>query len=173
MKIIIVGPRSIGKTTIGKSLAKRLRIKYLDFDEIVGKKLKSIDNHIKNYGIESYRKHENKILKKVILELPKKCIMSIGGGTITSQFSKLNNRNIKYIRKEGMIIYLSPSENYKEAIKILNKYEQKRRGGKNIEETTKLFMIRKPIYDKIFDIKITTKQKSNKKIINEIIKKLK
>ncbi len=128
MKYILIGPRSVGKSTIGKGLAKKLKVKYFDFDEFVEDKLDGIDKHIKKLGIESYRKQESKLLKESLSHLPNDVIISLGGGTIASQFPKLNKENIDEIKKRGKIIYLSPSNNKKEAIKILFKNERSRKG---------------------------------------------
>ena len=61
MIIIFIGPRSIGKSTIGKALSKKLKVKYFDFDTYVEKELKGIDEHIEKKSVESYRVEEEKI----------------------------------------------------------------------------------------------------------------
>ena len=166
MSFIIIGPRSIGKSTIGKALSKKLNIEYFDFDTYVEKELNGIDQYIKENGVESYRTEEEKILKQFISDIPKECIISVGGGTIASQFNNISKRNSSLLRSTGKIIYLSPSENKEEATKILFEREQKRAGDKTYSETIKLFELRKPIYEEIFDLKIEVNDKS----IAEIVK---
>ena len=166
MSFIIIGPRSIGKSTIGKALSKKLNIEYFDFDTYVEKELNGIDQHIKENGVESYRTEEEKILKQFISDIPKECIISVGGGTIASQFNNISKRNSSLLKSTGKIIYLSPSENKEEATKILFEREQKRGGDKTYSETIKLFELRKPIYEEIFDLKIEVNDKS----IAEIVK---
>jgi shikimate kinase len=173
VKYILIGPRSVGKSTIGKYLAKELKIEYFDFDEFVEKKLNGIDKHIKKLGVESYRKKESKILREFLLNLPKEAIISIGGGTIASQFSRLNSINIKEIKKIGKIIYLSPSNNKKEAVKILFKNERNRKGDKTLKDIEKLFYLRKPIYEKLGDLNIIIGDKKPDKIVKEVINKIK
>jgi len=172
MRFVFIGPRSIGKSTVGKVLAKKLEIKYFDFDRYVEKKLNGINHHIEKNSVESYRVEEEKILKQFVSELPKSCVISVGGGTIASQFNNLSIRNSSLLKSVGNIIYLSPSENKEEATKILFEREQKRAGDKTYSETLKLFEIRKPIYEKISNLKIEVKNKSISEIIEILLIKV-
>lgn len=172
MRFIFIGPRSIGKSTVGKALAQKLNIEYFDFDEYVEEKLNGIDQYIKDNSVESYRIKEEKILKQFVSELPEKFVVSVGGGTVASQFKEIRQRNINILKKNGKIIYLSPSENRKEATEILHEREQKRKGDKDYSETQKLFELRKPIYEKIFDFKFEIKNKSPSEIVKDILLKV-
>ncbi len=169
---IIIGPRSIGKTTIGIALSKKLNESYFDFDEFVEEKLNGINNHIKENSIESYRLEETKILNEFLKNLPNNCILSLGGGTIASQFEIFNKENVKSLRNIGRIIYLSPSESTDEAIKILHEREIKRKGNKTFEETKKLFPLRKPVYTKIADINLVIERNPVDQIVEELVRKL-
>ena len=173
MKLIIVGPRSIGKSTTGKVLAEKFNLDYFDFDEYIEDKLGGIDRHIKKNGVESYRVREERILLDFISELPDEFVISVGGGTVASQFEEISQRNTKVLKRLGKIIYLSPSENKNEAINILFEREKKRGGNKDYDETLKLFELRKSIYENLFDIKIEVKGKSTLQVIDDILLKLK
>ncbi|MBW2985402.1 hypothetical protein KY313_01990 [Candidatus Woesearchaeota archaeon] len=172
MIIIFIGPRSIGKSTIGKALSKKLKVKYFDFDTYVEKELKGIDEHIEKKSVESYRVEEEKILKQFVVDIPKECILSVGGGTIASQFDEISKSNSKLLKATGKIIYLSPFENKEKAIKMLFEREQKRAGDKTYSETIKLFELRKPIYEEIFDLKIEVNDKSIAEIVEILLIKV-
>jgi shikimate kinase len=169
---ILIGPRSIGKTSIGIALSKKLNEPYFDFDEFVEKELNGIDNHIENKGVESYRAEETKILIKFLEPLPKDCNISFGGGTMASQFQIFNKKNAESLQNVGTIIYISPSENSEEALKIIHSREVKREGNKSFEETKKLFHLRKPAYEKIANVKLTIQEKPVHQIVEELIQKL-
>ena len=52
----------VGKSTIGKKLAKKLKIKFIDIDQIIEKKEKSTIKEIfEDKGEEYFRKIEKKI----------------------------------------------------------------------------------------------------------------
>ena len=71
MRFVFIGPRSIGKSTVGKVLSKKLKIEYFDFDTYVEKELKGIDEHIEKNGVKSYRvEEEKKIVKHLFIILP-------------------------------------------------------------------------------------------------------
>jgi len=170
VKIILIGPRSVGKTTVGKLLAKKLKVKYIDLDDIVDRKLGGITEHIDKKGMESYRKKERIILKKLLAELPKKFVVSVGGGTIASQFIKISELNVKDLKRKGKLVYLCPADTRKESIKILRRREMKRGGQQNYLHTLKIFKLRRPIYEEIYYVKIVVKEKSPLSIANQIIK---
>ena len=57
MKITITGPRSVGKTTISKIVAKKLRLNYFSSDEIGEKHLKKEGvNKAINYDLDNFVK---------------------------------------------------------------------------------------------------------------------
>lgn len=169
---IIIGPRSIGKTTIGIALSKKLNESYFDFDKFVEEKLNGINNHIKENSIESYRLEETIVLIEFLKNLPNNCIISLGGGTIASQFESFNKKNIELLYDVGTIIYLSPSESFDESIKILHEREIKREGSKTLNEIKELFPLRKSIYEKIANINLMVERKPKDQVVKELIKKL-
>ena len=69
MKITITGPRSVGKTTVSKLLAKNLKLRYYSSDEIGEKALKKeggLDRAIKSGTIEKFiRKDAYNLIRNV------------------------------------------------------------------------------------------------------------
>ena len=171
--LILIGPRSVGKTSVGKELAKISNKKYVDFDKVVDKKLKGLDKHIKKFGADSYRKKERKILTDFLKKLKSGTVISVGGGTVASQLHSVSNKNSQDIKKKGIIIYLCPAKNKKQAIKILYKRELKRKGNQKLEWISKSYNLRSPIYNKIKDIKIIVNNKTTKQMAKEILSILK
>ena len=69
--LVLTGMMGVGKSTIGKKLAKRLKLKFVDTDHLIEIKEKSTIKEIfENKGENYFRKVEKKIifeeLKKVI-----------------------------------------------------------------------------------------------------------
>tara|TARA_R100000687_G_C6402891_1_gene142754 strand:- start:185 stop:676 length:492 start_codon:yes stop_codon:yes gene_type:complete len=70
-----------GKTTIGKLLANKLKISFLDLDEVIEQGLEdSISNIFNGKGEIFFRKKEHEYLTDV-LSKKEKLILSTGGGT--------------------------------------------------------------------------------------------
>ena len=166
---ILIGPRSVGKTTVGLELAKHLNEDYYDFDEYVDRELKSIDSHIERYGVQSYRENETKLLPSFLSILSKSCVLSLGGGTIASQFQEYNKRNEDVLSGVGIIIYLSPGDEVDSALEILHQRESSRGGDKSFDETKKLFPLRKPQYEKLADLTVFVKEFSPEEIVEHIV----
>jgi Shikimate kinase len=81
MKITLIGYMGSGKTTIGKTLSKKLNLDFYDLDTLViEKKNDSICNIFKEKGEFYFRNREHFILKK-ILKQKNKYVLSVGGGT--------------------------------------------------------------------------------------------
>jgi len=169
MQIIIIGPRSVGKSTIGKELAKKAGTEYFDLDDYVEKFTGEYKDYVKKYGEEAYRKEEEKRLREFLSNLPLNFVISIGGGTIASDIKETNERNKELLALMGNIIYLCPSENPSEAIEILYENEQKRRGNRTLEEIEQIYEKRRLSCENFFDTKIITTKKSLTEIVNEII----
>jgi shikimate kinase len=70
MKVTLVGFMGAGKTTIGKLLSERLRMPFLDLDELVVEKVgMSIPEIFKKKGENEFRKIESSILKLSLIHI--------------------------------------------------------------------------------------------------------
>ena len=98
--LTLTGMMGVGKSTIGKKLAKRLSYNFIDVDKMIeieaGKTIKKI---FEEDGEQYFRGLEEKITIN-ILEY-KKTIVSLGGGAIINK--KIRNS----IKKNSYNIYLS------------------------------------------------------------------
>ena len=102
-KIFLVGFMATGKTTIGKKLSNKLKIPFLDTDQIIENILKMpVDQIFQVYGENRFRIEEEKIILDYI-ETNKNngFIMSLGGGSF------LNNRIRSAVKVFGVSIWLS------------------------------------------------------------------
>jgi shikimate kinase len=81
MKIVLLGYMASGKSTIGKELAKKLYINFIDLDDYIEDKEKmSISAIFKQKGEIYFRRIEHIYLKE-ILSSDEKFVLSLGGGT--------------------------------------------------------------------------------------------
>lgn len=81
MKIVLVGYMGSGKSAIGKLLAEKLYISYIDLDAyIVSKEGTSIANIFEDKGEIYFRKQEHQYLKEVLAD-DRPMVIATGGGT--------------------------------------------------------------------------------------------
>ncbi|CAM1344035.1 shikimate kinase [Tenacibaculum amylolyticum] len=81
MKIILLGYMASGKSTIGKELASKLNLKFIDLDDYIETQLgKTVPVIFETEGEIFFRLKEHEYLKK-LLESDESFILSLGGGT--------------------------------------------------------------------------------------------
>jgi len=97
--IVLVGMEGTNKVVIGKDLAKRLKMKFMNIDDIM-KKESGLDlpELLKETGEKYFRSIENSIIKKITNV--SNSIIVVGGGSI------LNRGNIKALKQNGLIVNL-------------------------------------------------------------------
>lgn len=97
--LYIVGMMGAGKTCIGKIVAKKKNLRFIDTDSFVEKRAKmSVAEIFEAEGEKGFRKRETEALR--ILAKKRNCIVSTGGGIV------LKDENIDLIRKSGTVVWL-------------------------------------------------------------------
>ena len=158
--LTLTGMMGVGKSTIGKNLAKKLNYKFIDVDKLIEiKEGSSINLIFKNKSESYFRKIENDI---TLSELKNdNSVISLGGGAF------LNNAIRRSTKKLSVSFWLDlPIE---ALIKRLKKNTQRPLlFKKNIAETAKkIYLDRKKIYSEA-DYRI----KCNSLKPNEIVSKI-
>lgn len=162
--IVLIGMSGVGKTEIGKSIAKKLNYAFIDIDDLIVKsKNLSIDNIFKIYGETYFRNLEADIVKS--LSTSKRTVISTGGGVI------LRKDNIENLRKNGFIFLLMGKiENiYKNIVKSSEKRPLLQKGPKLYEDIVTLYKKREELYINSADKIVSVDDKSIDEISNEII----
>ena len=151
----------VGKSTIGKILAKKLNYNFVDVDKLIEKKENSSINLIfKNNGESYFRKIESEITLAVLKK--ENSVISLGGGAF------INNLIRKKVKKLTISFWLDTPIN--ELIKRLKK--NKKRPlllNKNLSETVKkIYFDRKKIYNEA-DYRIKCNSLRSGEIVNKIL----
>jgi len=159
--LTLTGMMGVGKSTIGKILAKKLNYNFVDVDKLIeSKENLSINLIFKHKGENYFRKIEYKV---ILSELKNNnSVISLGGGAF------LNNAIRKNAKKLSTSFWLDvPVE---ELIKRLKK--NKKRPlllNKNLSETVKkIYFDRKKIYNEA-DYRIKCNSLRSGEIVNKIL----
>ena len=160
--LTLTGMMGVGKTTIGKRLAKKLNYAFVDVDKIIEKQEgESISSIFKNKGENYFRKIEKQL---TIMELKKNnSVISLGGGAF------LNSTIRQYSKKNSISFWLDvPIEIL---IKRLKKSKNRPVIGKEKtnDSIKKIYFMRKKFYTKA-DYRIKCKTLTLKQIIEKILK---
>lgn len=81
MKIVLLGYMASGKSTIGRILAEKKQISFIDIDEYIEKKERKTVSEIFEQKGEIYFRKQEHIYLKELLEKEGNFILSLGGGT--------------------------------------------------------------------------------------------
>ncbi len=181
--IILVGPQGCGKTTVGKELAHKLAIPFVDADVEFKKIHGSITKLVDNYGWAEFRKLESEILEDICDE-NKTIVLAPGGGAVAHDQGEVYRiRNVEALCDFGITFYLLHSLDFKECAKIyaeriirdesseemrppLTEAERINKENGMFETITK----RHELYHKASDYIVYTKDKNIGDIASEILK---
>ncbi len=91
--ILLVGLMGSGKTSVGKRLARKLNLPFVDGDQEVEKASGlSLIDLLKCFGVEEYRAGEARVMKRLLQG--EACVLASGGGSFvaeqTRQYAKQN-----------------------------------------------------------------------------------
>jgi len=101
-KVFLIGFMGSGKTTLGKSMAGKLGIPFLDLDHIIEKEEgKSIAQIFEEIGENEFRKLEGRYLKNFLY--PEQFILSAGGGT------PCFHDHLEWMNQKGITVYIQLS----------------------------------------------------------------
>jgi len=159
--LVLLGMMAVGKSTLGKIVAKRQNLKFIDTDlNIERKNSMKISEIFKKKGEDFFRlEEENEVLKTLKKD---NCVIAIGGGAF------MNKKVRNAILENSLSIWLDLN------LKTLNKrikWNKKRplldkENSSNIIK--KLFTERKDFYA-LADYKINCNRLTKNDIINKII----
>jgi len=159
--LVLLGMMAVGKTTLGKIVAKKQELKFIDIDASIEKKNSmTIKEIFKKKGEKFFRvEEENEILKSLEKN---NCVIALGGGAFMNKTVREN------ILKNAISIWLSVD------IKILNqriKWNRKRpllKEENYQKKITELYAERKDIY-KLANHQIACDKLSKMNIAEKII----
>lgn len=97
--LVLVGLPGSGKTTVGRSLAKRMRLSFVDSDHVIEARIGcSIRDFFAREGEARFRDEEQQALEE--LAAGPACVLATGGGAV------LREANREILRSAGHVVYL-------------------------------------------------------------------
>ena len=100
--ISLIGLPGSGKSTVGRHLARRLQLSFLDSDRVIEQQMGcSIHEYFEREGEERFRDVEEAVIGE--LTQNPKCVLSTGGGAV------LRDANRQHLRERGQVVYLNSS----------------------------------------------------------------
>ncbi len=165
MNIVFVGLPGSGKTTIGRHLARRLGLPFLDSDQVIEARLGcSIREYFAREGEEAFRDVEQQVLDD--LSRQHQGVLSTGGGAV------LREANRRHLHERGHVIYLrtSPEDVYRrlrhDTVRPLLQVEDP------LARLRSLFEARDPLYREAAHFVLETGRPSVATLVNKLVMQL-
>lgn len=163
--IFLVGLMGSGKTTIGRALAKRLNLRFVDTDhEIESRTGASITLIFEIEGEASFRQREADVIRDLTGQ--QGIVLATGGGAI------LNEQSRRSLRERGTVVYLRASVNslvqrtsHDRQRPLLQTADPRAR----IEE---LMRQRAPLYEEVAHITVETGRPNVQTVVQNILAQL-
>ena len=160
--LVLTGMMGVGKSTIGRLIAKRLKTKFIDVDKIIEKKESLSVNEIFTKKGEDYFRN---IEKKITLEIlkTKNLVIALGGGGF------INKSIRKDVLRSSITVWLDL--NVPALLKRLKNIKKRPLlNQKNLKETVnKIYSERRKIYSQS-NFRINCELIQKDQIVNKIIK---
>lgn len=164
-KIFLIGPMGAGKSTLGKRLARSLRLNYYDCDdELVNRTGAAISLIFDVEGEAGFREREANLLDE--LTQLDNLVLATGGGAILAE------ENRKSLSERGFVVYLfAPLEKLlertsKDSTRPLLQTDDPR------ARLQEILQQRQPLYEQTADLAIDTDKASVAQVINRIKEQL-
>jgi shikimate kinase len=163
--IFLVGLMGAGKSTVGRRLARSLKVDFKDSDHLIEA---ATGAHIplifEMEGESGFRDREAKIIEELCQGGP--MVVATGGGAV------LREENRRAMVSHGFVIYLNASVNH-----LLNRTKNDtHRPLLQTQEPRKVFerlmLERDPLYRQVSDLVLVTENKPVGFVLNELLEKL-
>lgn len=162
MNIVLCGMMGCGKSTVGKCLAKRTGLSYVDTDESIVEKYGKISDIFAGYGEEYFRSLETRTVK--VLSRQDGLVISTGGGLV------LRKENVEALRNGGKIVFLCARVDTLAARLQSDTERPLLQGTTSLRARLEsMLRTRTPIYESVADFVVDVDGKTPEKISEEIV----
>lgn len=166
LKIACVGLPGSGKSTVGRQLARRLSVPFIDSDQVVEQRIGcSIREFFEREGEVAFRDLEQLTIEELTM-LPEPGVISTGGGAVLRPANRLN------LHERTRVVYLHSAAD--EVFRRL-RHDRNRPLLQVADPLTRLhdlYQVRDPLYRETAHIVIETGRPSVSKLVDLILVQL-
>ena len=160
-QIILIGPPGAGKSSIGKNLAKKLEQPFCDTDQLIEEQAgKSIAEIFIDSGEAQFREIEKAVVLQVLQV--RTGVIALGGGSVLDE-----DVQAKLQRMSG-VVFLDVSIS-NAAPRVGFNRDRPLLVGNPRQQWIALMEKRRPIYEKLAKITISTDNKKVNEVVSELI----
>ena len=167
MKIVLIGPRGSGKSSVATLLAHRLRLPLINMDAMITRRAgMTIPALVSQYGWEHFRTLESTIAAD--LAESEDCVIDTGGGVV------IHAANINYLKHHGLVIFLTADPaTLIQRIKDSASRPALTADKSFTEEMQEILAARQPLYEAAADYTVNTARRNIEQVVDDIIRYIK
>lgn len=160
MKVFLIGPGGVGKSTSGKLLAQKIGYQLIDLDKEFMSQVGEIDSFIESFGYEKYASRNSELFYSLLTNNNESTVFVLSSGFLVYKgVEELASKHVKALKTNGISILLLPSKDINETIEIVTKRQINRGIGLKESHERKKIEERYAKYLKFGDIKIFSQEK--------------
>ena len=156
-QLFLVGPMGVGKTTIGKKVAKRLEVEFRDTDKLIIAEHGPIPEIFEKHGEPKFRELET---KELLDQADFEGVISTGGGIV------LRSDNFEFL-KGRPVIYLSTAGKQMKTRMLSSKKRPLLKNG--YKDWVEIYEQRKPLYESVNSKEISIDNRSLSSVADECV----
>ncbi|MEW6694599.1 MAG: shikimate kinase [Pseudomonadota bacterium] len=161
----LIGLPGTGKTTVGRQLARRLQLPFVDADQVIEARTGcTIREFFEREGEAAFRDLEEAVIDELTQGPP--CVLSTGGGAV------LRPANRRHLRERGRVFYLRSSP---EELARRLRHDRTRpllQVADPVQRLRELYAQRDPLYRETAHYTIETGRPSVATLVNMIVMQL-
>ncbi|MBT2485986.1 MULTISPECIES: shikimate kinase [unclassified Microbacterium] len=158
LTLVLVGPMAAGKTSVGRRVARRLGVAFVDTDKRIAAEHGPIPQIFAEQGEARFRELERAAVATALTEGG---VVSLGGGAVTDP-------GTRDLLKRHPVVFLTVSEE-SVADRIRGGSRPLLAGEDPLERWKRIFDERRDLYDEVASVTFDTSRRPMQRIADEIV----
>lgn len=156
LPVVLIGPMGSGKSRVGKQLAKKLGIRFIDTDNVISAEHGTITSIFESHGESHFRMLER---AAVAAALSEPAIVSLGGGAVLDPDTQGDLARAR-------VVLLTVSE---EAVLSRANLDKRPLLRDDPGAWARIAADRRPIYERLADVEFDTSHRPISGIVDELV----
>lgn len=160
LPIVLIGPMGAGKSHVGRKLAARLGVPFVDTDAVIVERHGAIEELFERHGEPGFRELERRAVAEAIAA---PAVVSLGGGAVL-------HPETRAALADATVVFLTVDA---------RAVAPRLRGGTRpliaeggIRAWTRIFDERRPLYRELADVEVDTTKRTIAQVVREIAREL-